>query len=70
MNNQTLQTQAAFDRIKDSLMGKTTDDLDEIIETLEQLLNKAKKIKNICKSSDFGIDLLTIEDNYAHCRIQ
>jgi hypothetical protein len=67
--NHTLQTSAAFDRINDALLGNTDDDLDEIIKDLETFYNKAKKIKNICKSSDFGDDFLEPKQTYTYCNL-
>lgn len=49
----TLQTEAAFERIYDSLMGKTSDDLDSLLLHLDELLCKAKQIQEMsaCLSS-------------------
>lgn len=46
----TLQTAAAFERIYDALMGKTTDDLSSLILHLEELSRKGKEIKDISAS--------------------
>ena len=43
----TLQTAAAFERIYDSLMGKTDDDLDSLILHLKELSRKAEEIHNL-----------------------
>tara|TARA_R110000868_G_scaffold223073_2_gene474886 strand:- start:237 stop:404 length:168 start_codon:yes stop_codon:yes gene_type:complete len=43
----TLQTAAAFERILESLKGKTEDELDFVISNLEQLIIKANQIKTI-----------------------
>lgn len=43
----TLQTAAAFERIYDALMGKTTDDLGSLSLHLEELSRKAKEIQNV-----------------------
>lgn len=43
----TLQTAAAFDRILESLKGKTEDDLEFVISNLEQLIDKANQIKSV-----------------------
>jgi hypothetical protein len=56
MDNQSLttQTQGAFDRIKDSLIHNSSDDLDEMIANLEYLLVKAKEIRNELKINETG----------------
>lgn len=46
----TLQTAAAFERIYDALMGKTTDDLSSLVLHLEELSRKGKEIKDISAS--------------------
>jgi hypothetical protein len=46
-NNLTLQTAAAFERIYDSLMGKTEDDLDSLTLHLKELLRKAREIHDV-----------------------
>lgn len=43
----TLQTQAALERIQDALIGKTDDDLEALIGSLENLLNKAHDIQDV-----------------------
>lgn len=46
-NELTLQTSAAFERIEDALIGKTTDDLTLLIFHLNELNKKAKEIQNV-----------------------
>jgi hypothetical protein len=46
-NNLTLQTAAAFERIYDSLMGKTEDDLESLQLHLKELLRKANEIHDV-----------------------
>ncbi len=46
-NKLTLQTSAAFERIEDALIGKTTDDLTLLIFHLNELNKKAKEIQNV-----------------------
>jgi len=43
----TLQTEAALQRIYESLMGKTDDDLGILSLHLEELIDKAKEIQDI-----------------------
>ena len=43
----TLQTEAAFERIYESLMGETDDDLSVLSHHLEKLITKAKEIQDI-----------------------
>lgn len=43
----TLQTLAAFERIQDALVGKTDDDLEVLMRSLEELLDKARDIQNV-----------------------
>jgi hypothetical protein len=43
----TLQTAAAFERIYDALLGKTTDNLSLLILHLGELERKAKEIQEI-----------------------
>jgi hypothetical protein len=43
----TLQTAAAFERIYDSLMGKTPDDFEALTLHLKELLRKADEIAQI-----------------------
>lgn len=45
--NLTLQTEAAFERVYDALLGKTSDDLNILMIKLEDLSTKAKEIKEI-----------------------
>ena len=52
----SLQTSAAFDRLKDALLGKTEDNLSELIEDLEHLLYRAKDIKDTAASFADGSD--------------
>jgi hypothetical protein len=59
----SLQTAAAFDRIDDALLGKTDDDLNELIEDLEYLLYKAKEIQGVSASMNDGYDY----DPVPHC---
>jgi hypothetical protein len=48
MENQlTLQTAAAFERILESLMGKTDDDLNSLALHLNELNRKAKEIQDV-----------------------
>jgi hypothetical protein len=56
IHKHTLQTSASFDRINDALLGKTNDDLNELIEDLEYLLYKAREIKNNYLSYTYGCD--------------
>ena len=56
IHEHTLQTSAAFDRLQDSLLGKTDDVLCELIEDLEYLLYKAKEIRNTVASFNGGSD--------------
>lgn len=43
----TLQTSAAFERIYDALMGKTNDNLNDLVFHLNELNRKAKEIQDI-----------------------
>jgi hypothetical protein len=43
----TLQTTAAFERIYESLMGKTEDDLSTLALHLEELSRKAKEVQEV-----------------------
>jgi hypothetical protein len=43
----TLQTAAAFERIYDSLMGKTDDNLSSLLLHLKELSRKAEEIHNL-----------------------
>jgi hypothetical protein len=46
-HNLSLQTAAAFERIYDSLMGKTDDDLSILALHLEELSRKAKEVQEV-----------------------
>jgi len=46
-SNLSLQTAAAFERIYDSLMGKTDDDLGAVSLHLKELTRKAKEIQDV-----------------------
>jgi hypothetical protein len=46
-HNLSLQTAAAFERIYDSLIGKTDDDLSILALHLEELSRKAKEIQDV-----------------------
>jgi hypothetical protein len=63
IHKHSLQTAAAFDRIDDALLGKTDDDLNELIEDLEYLLYMAKKIQGVSASMNDGYDY----DPVPHC---
>ena len=63
----TIQTTSAFERIDEALIGKTEDDLDEIIQNLDNLLHKAKKIKNFCNSNAYDGDFIEPEAIYPYC---
>ena len=43
----TLQTAAAFERIYDSLMGRTSDDFEALTLHLKELIRKADEIAQI-----------------------
>ena len=43
----TLQTQAAFERILDALVGKTDDDLNSLVLHLTELNRKAREIQEV-----------------------
>lgn len=45
--NLSLQTAAAFERIYDSLMGKTDDDLRVLALHLEELSRKVKEVQEV-----------------------
>lgn len=45
--NLSLQTAAAFERIYDSLMGKTDDDLRILALHLEELSRKVKEVQEV-----------------------
>jgi hypothetical protein len=46
-NNLTLQTEAAFERVYEALMGKTDDNLESLTLHLTALLRKAKEIHDV-----------------------
>lgn len=46
-NPLTLQTEAAFERINEALVGNTKDDLSSLILHLNELTKKAKKIEEV-----------------------
>ena len=50
----TLQTAAAFERIHQSLLGKTDDDLKILMYHLNQLSEKAKEIYNVSAATQIG----------------
>jgi hypothetical protein len=50
----TLQTEAAFERIYDSLLGKTDDDLGALALHLEELTRKAKEIQDVSACLESG----------------
>jgi hypothetical protein len=52
----TLQTAAAFERIKEALLGRTDDDLSVLVEHLNQLLNKASQIEEVSAEMNHDID--------------
>jgi len=55
IHQHTLQTAAAFERISDALLGKTDDDLNQLMLDLEDLLYRAKVIHDTAASfSDAG----------------
>lgn len=66
IHQHTLQTSAAFDRIEDSLLGKTDDNLSELIEDIEFLLYKAKQIHDAAASLSDGTEY----ESVAYCDIQ
>ncbi len=55
-HNHSVQTQAAFDRINDALLGKTDDNLSQIIKDLNYMLWKAIEISDTKSSLDDGSD--------------
>jgi hypothetical protein len=65
INQHTLQTAAAFDRIDDALLGKTQDSLSVLIEELEYLLYKAREIHDTAASMNDGSDY----DPKSYCNI-
>lgn len=56
IHQHSLQTSGAFDRIADALLGKTDDDLSELIDDLEFLLYRAKEISDTKSSFDYSDD--------------
>jgi hypothetical protein len=56
IHQHSLQTAAAFDRIDDALLGKTDDDLSELMEDLEHLLYRAGEIYNTAAAFSDGSD--------------
>jgi hypothetical protein len=46
-NKLTLQTEAAFERVYEALMGKTNDNLESLTLHLKELLRKAKEIHDV-----------------------
>jgi hypothetical protein len=50
----TTQTKGAFERIEEALLGMTDDNLDLLIVNLEELLDKAKQIKQITLENEIG----------------
>ena len=65
IHRHSLQTAAAFDRIDDALLGKTNDDLSELMEDLEYLLYRAKEIYNTQAAFVDGSDY----DPVAYCEL-
>jgi hypothetical protein len=48
MNNPlTLQTEAAFERVYEALIGKTDDDLNHLTLRLKELTHKAEEIQKV-----------------------
>lgn len=52
----TLQTAAAFERIKEALLGRTDDDLSVLVKQLNELLNKANEIEIVSAEMNHDID--------------
>jgi hypothetical protein len=50
----TTQTKAAFERIEESLLGNTEDNLDLLIANLDRLLDRARNIKLASVQNDVG----------------
>jgi hypothetical protein len=46
-NKLTLQTEAAFERVYEALMGKTDDNLESLTLHLKELLRKANEIHDV-----------------------
>lgn len=67
IHQHTLQTAAAFERVNDALLGKTDDNLTELIEDIEYLLYKAKEINNNYLSCTYGYDY---EPQYPQCNLK
>ncbi len=53
-HNLSLQTAAAFERIYESLMGKTDDDLSILALHLKELTRKAKEIQDVSACLESG----------------
>lgn len=53
-HNLSLQTEAAFERIYDSLLGKTEDDLNALSLHLKELTRKAKEIQDVSACLESG----------------
>jgi hypothetical protein len=45
--NLTLQTAAAFERVYDSIIGNTKDDLSSVVLHLKELIRKANEVEQI-----------------------
>jgi hypothetical protein len=43
----TLQTAAAFERLQESLAGKTNDDFDLVVKKIQLLVNRIERIQAI-----------------------
>ena len=54
--NVTLQTAAAFERIKEALLGRTDDDLSFLVKQLNQLLSRASQIEEVSAEMNHDID--------------
>lgn len=52
----TLQTAAAFERIKEALLGRTDDDLSILVGNLNQLLSRATQIEEVSAEMNHDID--------------
>lgn len=52
-NKLTLQTQGAFDRIHDAILGKTNDDLKVIIEELKKHLSHCYEVDNMLEEVNY-----------------
>lgn len=49
----TLQTQSAFQRIHEAILGKTDDDLKEIIEELKKHLTHCYEVDNMLEEINY-----------------